>query len=190
MAFERDWLFLREALPDLRNYILSSDLYWPLRTNAPGGFRLPQLTIGTLVLSQARLGALGLIGQQEVELAEISRHINDVRQEWRTNWGNKASHEFRSRINLWQQYLRELRGDLGRNASIYPNEVRLRAILRLLRAEVNELTPDQQEQLRMLDQILRGISQSGPFVWEKELANGFPKEGFWFLYITFMEQVR
>jgi hypothetical protein len=190
MAFERDWLFLREALPDLRDYILSSDVYRPLRTRAAGGLKLPQLTIGSLMLSQARLGALELPGQQEAELAEISRRINEVRQEWRVNWGNKAGREFGSRMNLWQQYLRELRGDPGRNAPIYPNEVRLRAIISLLHSEVTDLVPGQEEQLGMLDQILRGLSKPGSFVWEIELANGFPQEDFWFLYVIFAGQAR
>jgi len=184
MAFENDWLLLREALPELRAYILSADLYRPIRTGASGGMRLPQLTIGSLMLSLARLKALQLTGQPAAELAGLSQNIDVVRQEWRANWGNKASREIGSRMNLWQQYLRELRSDPRGHSAAYPSEVRHRAIFHLLRDEANDPQAAQDEQLSMLDQILRGLSRPGSFVWEAELAGGFPKEDFWFLYVS------
>jgi hypothetical protein len=190
MAYESDWLFLREALPVLREYLLSSDLYWPLRTRAQAGARLPQLTIGSLALSLARLGALGLTGQPAAELAELSGRVDAVRQEWRANWGIKAGREFRSRLNLWQQYLRELRADPQHHAPAYASEVRVRAILGLLRSEAGGLPADQEEQLAMLDQILRGLTRPGPFLWEVELSGGFSQESFWFLYVAFPGQIR
>jgi len=183
MPFESDWAFLRTALPDLQEYILSSDLYYPLR--ASGGVRIPQLTLGNLLLSQTRLMALSLDEQRTAELASISQRINDIRSEWRTNWGIKAGREFGSRLNLWQQYIRELRSDPRQQANYYATEVRNRAILRLLRPELTEPVPNDEEDLQaMLDQILRGLTKPGPFVWEPELAGGFPAEGFWFLYVT------
>ena len=184
MAFESDWAFLRAALPDLRDYILSNDVYYTLRPVS--GARIPQLTIGNLLLSQARLSALNLEAQQEDELAKIAQGIHQVREEWRSNWGIKAGKEFSSRLNLWQQYIRELRGDARRTGGTYPSEVRQRAILRLLTAELSQpLSTSEQEMLTMLDQILRGITKPGPFVWEPELEDGFPAEGFWFLYVQF-----
>lgn len=184
MAFESDWAFLRAALPDLRDYILSNDVYYTLRPVS--GARIPQLTIGNLLLSQARLSSLNLQPQQEDELAKIAQGIHQVREEWRANWGMKAGKEFTSRLNLWQQYIRELRGDTQRSGGSYPSEVRARAILRLLTADLTQpLSTSDQEMLTMLDQILRGITKPGPFVWEQELEDGFPAEGFWFLYVQF-----
>jgi hypothetical protein len=188
MTYEKDMVFLKTAVPDLRDYILSADLYWTLRPPArtPGGVRIPQLTIGNLMLSQARLAALAISDAQQDGLAEVSKQIHAVRDEWRANWEKKAAREFGSRLNLWQQYLRELRGDPGKHSAYYPQEVRARAILRLLRPEAGTNTLSaEEEQLAMMDQILRGVSQEGPFVWDSTLENGFPQEGFWFLYRSF-----
>jgi hypothetical protein len=182
MAFDSDWAFLRAAVGDLREYILSAELYWTLRPVQRHS--IPQLTIGSLLLSQARLAALKLEAHQESELADLSRQIHAVREEWRANWGLKAGREFGSRLNLWQQYIRELRGDVRRNVSAYPSQVRARAILRLLRSELTDPVPQNEEDtLTMLDQILRGVTNPGPFVWEPEVEDGFPQEGFWFLYV-------
>ena len=185
MALEGDWVFLKTALSDLRDYILSVEIYWTLRPPArsPGGFQLPQLTIGNLLLSQARLQAAELPPQQAQVLAELTTQITAVRSEWRANWGRKADDEFRSRLNLWQQYLRELRAEPRRSAAIYAREVRQRAILHLLSSELSaEVPANQAEQITMLDNVLRGMSQPGSFVWEPELAAGFPSAEYWFLY--------
>ncbi len=186
MAFESDWAFLRAALPDLRDYILSNEVYWTLRPAQRnlGGTQIPQLTIGNVLLSHARLSALDLTPEQEAELTKIAQGIHQVREEWRANWGIKAAREFSSRLNLWQQYVRELRSDPRRSGSSYSSEVRARAILRLLTAELTQpLSASDEEMLTMLDQILRGISKPGPFIWAPALEDGFPTEGFWFLYV-------
>lgn len=185
MAFESDWIFLRTALPDLQSYVLSNELYWTLRPPArsPGGVQLPQLTIGNLLLSQARLAALPLTGDQQAEFEKLRAGIQAVRTEWRANWGRKADQEFASRLNLWQQYLRELRGDARPSASFYAREVRQRVILELLQSETSSGLPAHGlDQLKMLDGLLKGAGRPGPFVWEPEIAGGFDQKTFWFLY--------
>ena len=185
MPFEGDWIFLQTALPDLQAYVISNELYWTLRpaVRAPGGVQLPQLTIGNLLLSQARLSALHLSTEEQAALSDLQLAIGAVRSEWRANWGRKADQEFSSRLNLWQQYLRELRADERPSEGFYAREVRQRAILQLLMPEMSSGVPQQQQdQLKMLDGILQGASRPGDFVWEPELAGGFDRQAFWFLY--------
>lgn len=180
-----DWAFLRTALPDLQQYILSKDLYWPLRLTAatPGSRQTPQLTIGNLALSRARLAGSELSDIEKSELAEIAAAIAKVRDEWRANWARKAAAERASRLNLWQQYLRELRSDPRQQKAYYANEVRQRAILDLLEPELLDgAPPNEVEQLAMLDSILRGQTEPGAFVWEPEVAGGFSADRFWYLY--------
>jgi hypothetical protein len=185
MLPENDLTFLREAAPDLQEYILSRDLYWILRSPSPmlGGGQLPQLTIGNLILSQVRLAAGNLSESQNRELGQLSAQIEKVRAGWLANWRQKAGKEFISRLNLWQQYLRELRGDVRQHAPFYTKEVRVRVILELLAAQGQaDLPVDSGEQLQMLDQILRGLVQPGPFIWDAPLTGVFLPEKYWFLY--------
>lgn len=187
MATENDWVFLQSALPDLRDYILSNEIYWTLRpaVRFPGGKQIPQLTIGNLLLAQRSLSALPLADDRKTELRDLTQKIDALRDEWRTNWSMKAGREFSSRLNLWQQYLRELRGEPRRSQGFYAREVRNRAILHLLRPEILDGVPaNEDEQLAMLDQVLHGKAHPGPFVWEPELSGAFPESDFWFLYVT------
>ena len=187
MSFESDWAFLRAAAPDLREYILSNELYWSLRS--VGGAPIPQLTPGNWQLSQARLSAAALSPRENEELAALVRQAHAVREEWRANWSHKAAREFSSRLNLWQQYLRELRGDSGVQERYYAREVRNRAILHLLAPEIIPAVPhSEQEQLEMLDHIARGLTRQGPFVWEPDLQRGFPAQDFWFLYVEMVKK--
>jgi hypothetical protein len=185
--FRTDWDFLQAAVPELQQYLLSNDLFWPLRLprTAINQRQAPQLSIGSLALSQARLAGQALTAEEQSRLAELAAGVEQVRQEWRANWARKAAQERAARLNLWQQYLRELRSEPRVQAAYYANEVRQRAVLSLLADELNDgVPPGEQEQLNMLDQITRGLTRTGPFVWEPGLEPSFPPETFWFLYVT------
>ena len=185
MAFEHDWAYLQAALADLQDYILSNDLYRPLHlSHKPGSAQAPQLTIGSLALTLANLSAQPLSGDQASDLAALKQRIDALRSEWRSNWGRKAAKEFGSRLNLWQQYIRELRGDPRGQARYYPGEVRQRTILQLLRAEILESIPaHEEEQVTLNDTLLRGLTEPGPFVWEAAVQAAFPASDYWFLYV-------
>jgi hypothetical protein len=185
MALDSGWAYLQAALEDLKGYILSKDLYRQLPlAHQPGSAQTPQLTIGNLSLTLAYLSAQTKISSQLAELNVLQARIGAVRDEWRSNWGCKAAKEFSSRLNLWQQYLRELRGDPRGQAPYYATEVRQRAILELLRPEILEGIPAHEEQqVTLLDGVLRGLTQPGPFVWEEEVQNAFPPASYWFLYV-------
>ncbi len=185
MAFDSGWAYLQAALDDLKDYILSKDLYRQLPlAHKPGSAQTPQLTIGNLSLTLAYLSEQPKNSTQSAELNSLKVRIDAVRDEWRSNWSRKAAKEFSSRLNLWQQYLGELRSDPRGQAPYYATEVRQRAILELLRPEILEsIAPHEEQQVAMLDGLLRGLTQPGPFVWEGEVQNAFPPANYWFLYV-------
>jgi hypothetical protein len=185
-SYQDDLAFLGEATPDLQQYILSDDVFWPLRRTAAasGGRQTPQLSIGFLAFAQRRLSEAS--EGEQADLAKLEAQIAEVREAWRANWARKAAQEYGARINLWQQYLRELRGEPSQQSAYYAAEVRQRTILTLLEAEMfdDSLPAHQVEQRNMLDSILRGLTQAGPFVWDEALSSAFPRDPFWFLYVT------
>lgn len=187
MLPELDLVFLREASIDLQEYILSQEMFWTLHSKfrAPDGSHLPQLTPGNLILSQARLAALQLSDLQEQERKTINSRIKQLREEWLANWQIKEEREFGIRLNLWHKYIQDLRNDPLQNSTFYSREVRSRVILQLFFTEgLVKIGKQQADQLQLLDQILQGLTHSGPFVWEEEIASGFPDEQYWFLYIA------
>ena len=168
---EQDLQFLMESLPQLQDYLLSNELYWPLNAS------LPRLTLGSALLALARISAI-----QPVEAEKLRGQLETIRAKWRVAWEKKTAREMANRLRLWSNFLSDYRNAPDQYAGFYPQEVRGRVILQLLLAE----TPNAPEKsaLADLDTMLKSRLISRKFVWDAALQGAFPKTDFWFLYGT------
>lgn len=169
---EKDLAYIKAGIPELEDYLLSDELYWPISTR---GYDLPRMTIGSLLLALTSLTARG----EWIE--SLMMQFDAVRSKWKVAWETKAGREFQSRIGLWGNYLRDYRHNPEGQADLYPNEVRNRVILQILQAELPQELPER-ESLLSFDSMLRGSLIPADFIWEPSLQAGFPREQFWFLY--------
>lgn len=175
--------YLRAGLAALEGYLLSKELYWNLGAGPPPGEpAYPALTLSGLLLAQARLHARSLDMAQRDELGRLDEQMDEVRARWRVAWENKAAHDFRARLNLWRDFIEEYREMPEANADRYGYEVQRRVMLHLLTPEAAEIPQAEIQLLQELDAVLRAALVPGDFVWEEELAAGFPKDPYWFLY--------
>jgi hypothetical protein len=164
----------------LKDYLLSKELFWQMRLNpAPGERAYPKLTVGNLLFFLQSAKAYAKDISQESEIARLETELGAIIHHWQTAWGEKASHEFTSRLRQWSHYLGEVRGIGG---AYYANEVRLRVLLELLLEAMEEAGADGREQLAVLDGQLKGKFVPGDFIWEEDLSRAFPQETFWYLY--------
>ena len=167
-----DKAYLEAGIPELGDYLLSKELYWPISSR---GYTLPRLTIGGILLAQARLEARG------EWIVSLVAQLDAVRSKWRVAWETKAGREVQARLRLWSNYLADYRHNPENHADAYPHEVRYRVMLHLLLAEL-PATPAERESLSQLDNVLRTKLISGDFIWESELQAGFPRGVYWYLY--------
>jgi hypothetical protein len=166
---EQDHQFLTEALPQLRDYLLSNELYWPL------GGTLPRLTSGAVLLTLARLSAL-----QPEKAAQFHPQVARLRAQWRTAWEQKIAREMANRLRLWSNFLSDYREAPEQYADAYPHESRGRAILQILLDELPNAP--EKSALADLDVFLKIRLVPGDFLWEPGLRAAFQPEKFWFLY--------
>lgn len=152
-----DKRYLEAGIPELENYLLSKELYYPIGRN------LPQLTLGGVLLSLARLG--------KGDAVIFNEQVGRVRAKWRSAWEAKTSREVRARGELWKNYLAEYPGDPKSCAQIYPQQVRYRAMLALLGQSSD-----------VMDVYVKSIFQPGEFVWEPNVLENFNQDSFWFLF--------
>ena len=164
-TLKQDQNYIETALPELKNYLLSDILYYPLLG------KLPRLTIGGLLLTQKRLEA-GTGG------THLYPKLAAVKEKWRAAWAKKSARELEARLTLWRNYLNDYRGDPKNYATDYEHEVRWRVIMELLSAEVDQVPAE----IAVLDQLLRVKFISGKFIWDENLQSQFPEDDFWFLY--------
>lgn len=164
-----DIRFVKEAVPQLQEYLLSNELYWPLSGS------LPRLTPGALLLALVRLNV-----EAPAEARALEAQVISLRSRWQTAWKSKAARELANRTRLWSQYLADFQSSPEQSQESYRNEVRGRAILQLLLAELPGAP--ESSTLAELDSVLRSRLVSGKFIWESELQPAFPSASFWFLY--------
>lgn len=174
-----DWEMVKTSPSELKDYILSEELYWPAEHDQ-------RLTIGNLLLAYKKLQVMAPPARHP-ELDQYYQDIQGVRDRWRSNWAQKAHKEFSNRMHLWADYLGSLFSNPKEQQDRYSNEVRLRVLLELLQDEILASPADIAHQLNQLDSGLRAFSTQGSFIWEAPLEKVFPREKFWFLYIAFSQ---
>ena len=182
-SVEYDLGYLRAGIPMLEDYLLSKDIYWSLGGSPPRGEPgFPSLTLSGILIAQARLHAHPLTMGQRDKMARLDEHIDDLRARWRVAWERKASNEFRARLNLWRDFLGEYRQSPEAHSDRYSYEVSRRGMLNLLGQEAGEVQPAESDLLTALDKLLRAVFIPGNFIWDPELAPGFPPSKYWYLY--------
>ncbi len=169
---EKDRAYLEAGIPELGDYLLSNELYWPITAR---GYDLPRLTIGGLLLARARLEA------RRERFESLEAQLGAIRSKRRVAWETKADREVQARIRLWNDYLTDYQHDPEKHADAYPQEVRYRVMLHLLLAEL-PVSPPEQAYLLRLDGLLRANFMAGDFIWNADLQAGFSREVYWYLY--------
>ena len=167
----------------LKDYILSKEIYWPIGAKPPVSEpAYPQMTLGGLMLVQARLDARSLSTKESAEFSRLDQAFDVTRSRWQVAWEAKAGREFHARLVLWRDFLEDYRSDPGNHSDRYSYEVNRRVMLHLLDAEAVEVPSEEIQLLEALDQFLLKRFISGDFIWEADLESGFPQETYWYLY--------
>jgi hypothetical protein len=175
--------YLKAGMGLLESYLLSQDVYWTMQASPPaGGPAFPSLTLGGLLLAQAKLESPRLSGELRGERDHLRSEFEAVQTHWRVAWEKKAVREFHARLNLWRDYLEEYRSNPDSNADRYSYEVGRRAMLHLLQPFAGEAPEAEKEMLRGLDSLLRSVFFPGGFIWEDWLELAFPAQTYWYLY--------
>lgn len=178
-TIDEERAYLEAVLPELPDFLLSKDIYWPAgpRITGPSRSQFAQLSLGNIRLAEARL-----VAGSSLELhADLIAAIDQLNNRWRSNWSKKAALEFSSRLRMWKDRLEELLRDPS--TAYYRYEVRLRVILALLADDLLAGIPlQEQEYLAGLDARLKSASVKAGFIWDPVQQAGFAEETHWYLY--------
>jgi hypothetical protein len=175
----KDLRFLTAGVEILEDYLLSNHLNWPVSTGAPYHH---QFNLGNLELALKRLKAFKLTDAQQASLDTLDEQINTIRERWRSTWGQKAGAEFHTRLNLWRNFLIDYQESAESNFDRYAHEVTQRVQLQLLMNGAAGIPAEEIQLLDSLDILLRSAFHPGNFIWEADLASGFPPQVYWYLY--------
>ncbi len=175
--------YLRAGIQILEEYIFSPDIYWSLGISPPSGEPpYPSLTLGGLLLAQARLRSPLAPPEIQRDREALERELERMIQRWPVAWEKKAKREFHARLFLWRDFLEEYRSKPENHLDRYSYEVSRRVMLQLLEPYAPDLPQAEREMLHGLDTWLRAIFVPGEFIWEPGLITVFPSQPYWYLY--------
>ena len=183
---EYNLTLVQTMLEEIEDYLLSTELFWPLNRSAPRGMPpFPRLTSGGLLLALDQLD----VQSDEMTPAQIHARqkchlqLERVTRKWSVAMEGKTAHELRSRLNLWSAYVSELI-DQAEPPDHYAYEVRHRVMFeRLIElASRHPQATSHVEAMSSVDTRLRTIFAPGEFLWDERLRARYPRTTFWFLY--------
>ena len=167
----------------LEEYLLSDDLYWPPGISAKGGEPpYPSITPGSLCLFRLQARSRNINTPGDTEFFRIENDIVKILSAWHAAWEKKVVQDFHARLQIWGNFLDELRDKSDSHLDRYPYEVTRRVQLELLREEAIRMPEPDLRLLELLDRKLMGMFKPGDFIWEPVFEAVFPKPRFWYLF--------
>jgi len=184
--FTRDLTIVEAVAADLKPYLLSDALYWPLHTSHPGRTPLPNGTLGAMLMLLHQLDCLraSLSPDQAYRLEQATSRAEAELGHWAAQAEAKASLEARARARAWHTYAAEAETTPDQAADDYPQQARGRTILALLQVRFSGVFRGASftGQVTLADQRLREITWPAPFVLDPALEPAYPAEHYWWLY--------
>ena len=175
--------YLQAGVELLEPYLMSQDIYWPIQaTPNAGDPPYPSLTLGGLLLAQARLSSTTLpIDLQPIQ-DRVQHEFDALQTHWRVAWERKAVREFHARLKQWADYLDEYRSDPENNVDRYAYEVSRRVMLNLLDPYAGKAPSSEKELVHRLDMLLQAVFLPGDFIWDSWQKSAFSPQLYWYLY--------
>ena len=175
--------YLRAGVELLEPYLMSKDIYRPMRvTPKTGEPPYPSLTLGGLLLTKAKLSSAMFPADLQAERDRILIELDALQTHWQVAWERKAEREFYARLKQWADYLDESRTDPENNADRYAYEVGRRVMLHLLDPYTRKAPRAEKDLVHHLDTLLHAVFLPGEFIWDDWQKPTFSPQIYWYLY--------
>lgn len=169
---DKDLRFLSDGIEDLPQYLSSKNLFWPLGQTAT------PLTIGNLLFSLRRL--LSKFKNDPV-YRDFEQKIDQIKASNRALFQQKEQEELSSRAREWGNSVEDWQEN-GAALSSLRIDLRNRAVLELILADLDSATIKTTLLIETIDDKFEKMTEPGGFIWEEGLEQGFPKEPYWYLW--------
>lgn len=184
---EIDLAVLAAEVEELEEYIIKGEVYRTLRVPTPTGVQQVQMSGGDLLTRLYRLeGERELLPvEQRSRLEDLALQARSIMYSLRSRFHDLLAREVKARIDSLNWFLDDVVGDRKRARTEYPYEIRNRQRIAVMVDELSEdFPPELKAELKRVDERIRLIVQPAEFVWDSRLAPIFPRERFWYLYVS------
>ncbi len=180
---------LKRMIGSLENYLKGRDLYGSVGGGFLTGGSTPSLTPGAVLLRLRRLEALRgeLDDDWQNTLDELRERHARIREENEARYVDRMEREAHSRLDSMQRFFEECARDPESCAQNYGPEVLRRTITQeiLLAMEIDDIhSAELDDKVKVVDRKLRVQVKNSDFVWDEQLKPVYPKETFWWMYMS------
>lgn len=184
---EIDLAVLAAEVAELEEYIIKGEVYRTLRVPTASGVQQVQMSGGDVLTRLFRLeGERELLPvDQRSRVKELALQARSVIYSLRTRFHDLLKREIKTRLDSLNWFLDDVMGDPKRARAEYPYEVRNRQRIAVMVDELgDDLTPDLKAELKRIDERIRLIVKPATFLWDSRLEPLFPREHYWYLYVS------
>ena len=182
-----DLAVLAAEVTELEEYIVKGEVYRTLRVPTTAGVQQVQMSGGDVLTRLFRLEGERerLPVEQRSQVKELALQARSTIYSLRTRFHDLLKREVKARIDSLNWFLDDVSGDPKRARTDYPYEIRNRQRIAAIVDELAEdFTPELKVELKRVDERIRLIVQPAAFVWDSSLELLFPRERFWYLYVS------
>lgn len=182
-----DLAVVAAEVDELEEYIIKGDVYRTLRVQTPSGTQMVQMSAGDLLTRLYRLESMReqLAPEERFRAKDLALTARSTIYSLRTRFHDLLKREIKTRLDSLNWFLDDVVGDSKRARVEYPFEIRNRQRIQLMAEELAEdLTPELKQQIARVDDRLRLIAKPAGFLWDNQLEPLFPRERFWYLYVS------
>lgn len=184
---EVDLDVLAAEVEELEEYIIKGEVYRTLRVATPSGVQMVQMSAGDLLTRLYRLEGERerLPVEQRSRVKDLALHARSTIYSLRTRFHDLLAREIKTRVDSLNWFLDDVMGDPKRARSEYPYEIRNRQRIALMVAELGDEMPSAlKSELNRVDERIRMIVKPASFAWDSQLEPVFPRDRFWYLYVS------
>ena len=184
---EIDLAVVAAEVDELEEYIIKGDVYRTLRVQTPSGTQMVQMSGGDLLARLYRLEAVReqLPPEQRSRAKDLALAARSTIYSLRTRFHDLLKREVKTRLDSLNWFLDDVMGDPKRARVEYPYEIRNRQRIQLMVEELAEnMSPELKQQIARVDDRIRLIAKPAGFLWDAHLEPIFPRERYWYMYVS------
>lgn len=181
-----DLAVVREMANEFDNYIVNNEVYHTLVIRSRRGEERVQSSGGDLLARLHKLGAQydELTPDQQRELQELRRQIDEKIRDYRTRFHALLERETKARLNSLKWFLDECQEDRRQCRVQYPFEIRNRQRIAEIWKVLSDNPPEGLKgQIDAIDRRIRSMASPAEFVWDTQVRQVYPKDEYWYLYV-------
>ena len=182
-----DLAVLAAEVTELEEYIVKGEVYRTLRVPTTAGVQQVQMSGGDVLTRLFRLEGERerLPVEPRSQVKELALQARSTIYSLRTRFHDLLKREVKARIDSLNWFLDDVSGDPKRARTEYPYEIRNRQRIAAMVDELAEdFTLELKAELTRVDERIRLIVQPAAFAWDSSLEPLFPRERFWYLYVS------